>query len=202
MPPMGEWRDACGCSPGKLSICSRISGEPGPAVGAHRHGFLSPRLRLNGPRAEAATVRAAAVPLREAAAGRRAQDPDEHSRSPREATAPGPARGRTGAVPCRLDGRALEAVVLFPVEVVLVGVDLGVHLDLDEIRCFPGHIIHLREGGPGPTTREGIVSARRGVRQSSVLPLKYLLKIDLLCFAGQPDVQAGHTKGGAHDETQ
>jgi len=32
--------------------------------------------------------------------------------------------------------------------------------------------------------------------QSTCRPVKYLLKIDLLCFAGQPDVQAGHTKGG------
>src|SRR5215467_11751109 len=54
-----------------------------------------------------------------------------------------------GAVPCRLDGRALEAVVLLPVEVILVGVDLRVHLDLDEIRRFPGHVVHLREGAQG-----------------------------------------------------
>ena len=71
-----------------------------------------------------------------------------------------------GAVPCRLDGRALEAVVLLPVEVILVGVDLRVHLDLDEIRRFPGHVVHLREGAQGQRLVGQILSGRPGVRQS------------------------------------
>jgi hypothetical protein len=33
----------------------------------------------------------------------------------------------------------LEAVVLLPAEIILVGVDLGVHLDFHELRGFPRH---------------------------------------------------------------
>jgi hypothetical protein len=37
----------------------------------------------------------------------------------------------------------LEAVVLLPLEVVLVRIDLGVHLHFHEFRYFPGHFAHL-----------------------------------------------------------
>src|SRR6185295_19725122 len=43
-----------------------------------------------------------------------------------------------------LSDPALEAVVLFPLELVLVRVDLGVHSDFHEFRGFPGHRSHLR----------------------------------------------------------
>ena len=55
----------------------------------------------------------------------------------------------------------LEAVVLLPLEVILVRVDLSVHLHLDEVRRFPAHGSHLQRKGctAKPTVRAMLAEA-------------------------------------------
>src|SRR5215470_2507211 len=63
-------------------------------------------------------------------------------------------RGPSGWPRCQRQGpstetiQPLEAVVLLPVEVVLVGVDLCIHLDFRERRSLPGHPSHPPAGTP------------------------------------------------------
>src|SRR5439155_7318975 len=99
-----------------------VEEEPAQPVGAHGHRLLSPRRGLDGARPDADAVRASAVPLREATAGRGTEDADQHpSNPPRNTTALPAASARLeGLRKCSLEnGQPLDAVV-FPVEVVLV----------------------------------------------------------------------------------
>src|SRR5262249_53591033 len=94
----------------------RLQREPVLGAGAHLPRS-APRLGADG---------AGAGPLRQASARRRAQDAEAHGGG--------------------LLGAGFFVLVLFPllddgdrVEVVLVGADLGVHLDLDELGLFVAH---------------------------------------------------------------
>ena len=126
-----------------------VEQEPRLAVAAHRERVLRAGARAHRARARAATVRAAAVPLREAAARRRAQDANHHV-VPHKHDSPS---ATTEGLPRLSASQSLEAVVLFPTEIVLIRVDLGVHLDFHEVRGFPHHDRHLPCRGAARTCK-------------------------------------------------
>src|SRR5260221_8996534 len=101
-----------------------VQKQPALAVGTERDAFLRSRHYIGATRARLAAVAAAAVPLREAATGGGTQHPDAHGRPP---------------------VRAENLYAGFPVvaEVVLVGIDLGVHLYFHEPWGFPNHRRYL-----------------------------------------------------------
>src|SRR5262249_53357255 len=112
--------------------------EPPGTVGADGHALLGSCDDIARLLAHAATVRAAAVPLRRSTSRCRTQYSDAHGSPKKIAALP------IGQWPLRRAAQSsgcppLERVRVFPVEIVLIGVDLGVHLDLYEGGRFPRH---------------------------------------------------------------
>src|SRR5215510_9291905 len=136
----GEWRGPRGWSPGKSSICCRISGD---ALSRNHDPPSALTATLSCVRATAR-----AVPSR---SPRQFAQPQFHCGNPPPAAEPrtrmrtiypprrdSPPAGvhRRGGLQEMSRAIELEAVVLLPLEIVLVGVDLGVHLDLQEFWRF------------------------------------------------------------------
>jgi hypothetical protein len=89
-----------------------VQQKPGHAIGTQRDALLSSRPCTQGPAANAATIRAAAVPLWKTTASGGPQHSDQQA--------------------CRSFASASVATRSNPVEVFLIRADLSVHFDFDE----------------------------------------------------------------------
>src|SRR5215471_10202415 len=159
MAAIGECRGPRGCSSGKLSICARISGEA-----------LSRTQRLESAlTATHSCVRgfAARVPER---TSRQLGQPQFHWGNPPPAAAPRTLMRMSEAQkhppsPGHLQPRAgvwitcgccleedLDAGVPVAPEIVLVGIDFGIHLHFDKLWSFPSHLRLLVSKRPQPWT--------------------------------------------------
>src|SRR5262245_37890972 len=124
MPAIGECRGSRGCKPGKLSICERISGEALSSTQRSSSTLTATHSCVRGTRS--------GLPER---ALRQFGQPQFHCGNPPPA-----------AAPSTLTCIGLDTAVAVSVEIVLVGVDLGVHLHFNELRCLPRHMVAFRRG--------------------------------------------------------